>query len=136
MTSNVSKPVFSNDTGWFRYNYDENRLEFLNHNTKLVVQTWNIPSDQWESLPSQQEYCENIVRAATQQAQNQAAANQRAKSRSYYISIVATIIAGVCWYIILNDNMGGISNNICIYAVALIATSASVLSIGANFVNK
>lgn len=98
-TSNVSEPIFSNSIGWFRYNYDENRLEFLNNDTKLVVQTWSIPTDQWEALPSQQEYCENIVKEADQQVQNLAVA----KNKFTIIFIISAIIAGVMWYLSLTD---------------------------------
>ena len=98
-TSNVSEPVFSNSTGWFRYNYDESRLEFLNHNTKLVMHTWSIPADQWEMLPSQQEYCESIVK----EAQNQAAAKQRAKDRVLIIFVISAIISAALWYLSLTD---------------------------------
>lgn len=98
-TSNVSDPIFSNSTGWFRYNYDENRLEFLNHNTKLVTHTWSIPVDQWEALPSQQEYCENIIKEANQQMQNQAAM----KNRVLIIFIASAIVAAVLWYLSLTD---------------------------------
>lgn len=98
-TSNVSEPIFSNSTGWFRYNYDENRLEFLNHNTKLVVRTWNIPVDQWKVLPSQQEYCENIVMEENQQIQNKAAT----KNLVLIIFVVSAIVAAVMWYLSLTD---------------------------------
>ena len=97
--NNVSEPVFSNSVGWFRYNYDENRLEFLNHNTKLVVQTWSIPLDQWEALPSQQAYCENIIKEANQQIQNQAAT----KNIVTIIFVISAIVAAVLWYFSLTD---------------------------------
>lgn len=98
-TNNVSDSVFSNSVGWFRYNYDENRLEFLNHNTKLVVQTWSIPADQWEALPSQQAYCENIIKEANQQIQNQAAT----KNIVTIIFVISAIVAAVLWYFSLTD---------------------------------
>lgn len=98
-TNNVSESVFSNSVGWFRYNYDENRLEFLNHNTKLVVQTWSIPVDQWEALPSQQAYCENIIKEANQQIQNQAAT----KNIVTIIFVISAIVAAVLWYFSLTD---------------------------------
>ena len=98
-TSKVSESIFSNSTGFFRYNYDENRLEFLNHHTKLVVQTWDIPPDQWEALPSQQEYCENIVKEANQQMQHQAAA----KDRVLIIFVISAIVSAVLWYLSLTD---------------------------------
>ena len=99
MTNNVSESIFSNSVGWFRYNYDENRLEFLNHNTKLVVQTWGIPIDQWEALPSQRAYCENIVNEANQQVQNQTAT----KNQVLVMFVISAIIAIVLWYLSLTD---------------------------------
>lgn len=98
-TNNVSEPIFSNSTGWFRYNYDDNLLESLNHDAKLVIQTWNIPADQWEALPSQREYCENIVKEANQQMQEQAAT----KDRVLILFIVSAIVAAVLWYLSLTD---------------------------------
>lgn len=64
IVTNVSSPVVANQNGWFRYNYGENRLEFVNSETKMVVQVWNIPLDQWENLPSKRGYCENILKQA------------------------------------------------------------------------
>lgn len=32
--STVSEPIYSNSEGWFRYNYEENRLEFLKRQHK------------------------------------------------------------------------------------------------------
>ena len=98
-TSNSSEPIFSNSTGWFRYNYDENRLEFLNHNTKLVECTWEIPVDQWEALPSQQEYCENIVKEANEQMQKQTSM----KNLVLFLFIVSAIVAVVLWYLSITD---------------------------------
>lgn len=63
----VSDVIYSNSKGFFRYNYNQSRLEFLNNETKLVVQTWEIPVDHWESLPPQRQYCENIVNEAIKQ---------------------------------------------------------------------
>ncbi len=92
-TSNVSEPILSTANGWFRYNFDENRLEFLNHNTKLIMQTWSIPIDQWEALPSQKAYCEQIV----QKAENQTETNRKTRSRLSIIGAVAVIIAIICF---------------------------------------
>lgn len=92
-TSNVSEPILSTSNGWFRYNFDENRLEFLNHNTKLVMQTWDIPIDQWEALPSQKAYCEHIV----WETENQTATNKKQKNKLGIIGVVAVIIAIVCF---------------------------------------
>lgn len=41
----VSDVIYSNSKGFFRYNYNHSRLEFLNKETKLIVQTWEIPVD-------------------------------------------------------------------------------------------
>lgn len=92
-TSNVSEPILSTSNGWFRYNFDENRLEFLNHNTKLVMQTWDIPTDQWKALPSQKEYCEHII----QETENQTATNKKQKNKLGIIGVVAIIIAIICF---------------------------------------
>ena len=92
-TSNASEPILSTSNGWFRYNYDEKRLEFLNHNTKLVIQTWDIPIDQWEALPSQKAYCEHIVR----KTENQTKTNRKTRSQMSIIGVVAVIIAIVCF---------------------------------------
>lgn len=91
-TSNISESILSTSTGWFRYNYDEKRLEFINHNTKLVTLTWDIPIDQWEALPSQKEYCEHIV----QKAKNQTESDRKSRSKLSIIGTVAVIIAIVC----------------------------------------
>lgn len=121
-TSNVSEPIFSNSTGWFRYNYDENRLEFLNHNTKLVVHTWDIPADQWEALPSQQEYCENIIK---KEEQKQSAT----KSRALTTLIISSIIAVVCWFLVFTGiGKAIIGTNICFYIIGCCATFESASS--------
>lgn len=64
----VSKPVYSNDVGFFRYNFEKECLEFINHQTRMVAQIWNVPRDQWDKLPSQEQYCEDIVDQETENA--------------------------------------------------------------------
>lgn len=113
--SNVSEPICSTTNGWFRYNYDENRLEFLNHNTKLVVQVWSIPADQWEALPSQKEYCENIVR----EAENQAVTNQKSRSHLLTISVIMAIIAVVCFLFIGKEKDVFSIRSLVVFSVAV-----------------
>ena len=57
---NVSQPIYTTSIGWFRYNYSANRLEFISHETKEIVEIWNIPCDKCEALSSKIDYCENI----------------------------------------------------------------------------
>lgn len=121
--SNVSEPILSISIGWFRYNYDESRLELLNHNTKLVVQTWSIPIDQWEALPSQQAYCENIVNEATQQIQNQNAT----KNRVSVVFIVSAIIAAVLWYLQFTDVIKWYNHTATV--IGYLSMSVAVLSL-------
>lgn len=113
-TSNVSEPICSTNNGWFRYNYDENRLEFINQNTKLVVQVWQIPADQWEALPSQKEYCENIV----QKEENQTVANQKSKSQLLIISIIMAIIAIACFLFTIKEDTFSI-RSLVIFSIAV-----------------
>lgn len=123
-TNNVSESIFTNSAGWFRYNYDENRLEFLSHNTKLVVETWSIPVDQWEALPSQQTYCENIVKEANQQIQNQAAT----KNKVLIIFIVSAIVSAVLWYLSTTDVIKW--NNHLATIISYLSTSVAVVTLG------
>lgn len=123
--NNVSEAICSTSTGWFRYNYDENRLEFLNHDTKLVVQTWSIPADQWEALPSQQEYCENIVN----QAQNQATTHQKRKEQRRILFVVSAIIAVVCFYLTLSGTVKSTNADLLVYGIGLVAISVAVVNL-------
>lgn len=93
--SGVSNPIYSVPTGWFRYNYDRNCLEFLNYDTRLVVQTWGIPVDQWETLPSKQEYCKNLIDEANQKAQNLNANKKIIK----FIFILSAGLSIALWYL-------------------------------------
>lgn len=118
----VSDVIYSNSKGFFRYNYNQSRLEFLNNETKLVVQTWEIPADQWESLPSQRQYCENIVNEAIKQHAIQSAKKQKYKL-IFKISAVITVILGVIdLYLYLNDD---INWNILIAAIISFAVASS-----------
>ena len=108
-TNNVSEPVFANSKGWFRYNYDQSCLEFLEHETKLVVCTWVIPVNQWNELPSQREYCENIIREANRQVQSEMVANQREKARVLLMCKISAVVAVICGcidaYLFLSDTV-------------------------------
>lgn len=103
--NNISEPVYSNSKGWFRYNYNQSRLEFLNNKTRLVVQTWEIPVDQWEALPSQRQYCENIVIEANKQY----AIKQQKKQKYQFIfkisAVLTVILAAIDLYLYLNDDI-------------------------------
>ena len=98
----VSEPIYSNTKGWFRYNYDIGRLEFLNNQTKTVVRIWRIPVDQWEALPSQQQYCENIVNQANEQQRR-----RREKQEKYQpIFVIALLVVVVCFVIMALELLG------------------------------
>lgn len=104
---NVSEAVYSTSQGWFRYNYDQSRLEFLSHKTKVVLYTWAIPADQWESLQSKRQYCENIVIEANQQK----AKEQNAKRGNSLIFIISAIITVVLTIIFLYEYFNNITLN-------------------------
>ncbi|MCR4563120.1 MAG: hypothetical protein K5755_00565 [Clostridiales bacterium] len=92
-SNNVSSPIIANEIGWFRYNYDKNRLEFINDDTKMVVQFWDIPIDQWESLPSKRTYCENIINSANRQEKQQ----RKINSIALVCLLLCVFVAAFCW---------------------------------------
>lgn len=118
----VSDVIYSNAKGFFRYNYNQSRLEFLNNETKLVVQTWEIPVDQWESLPSQQQYCENIVNEAIKQHAIQSAKKQKYKLIFKISAVITVILAAIDLYLYLNDD---INWNILIASTISFAVASS-----------
>lgn len=97
----IFEPVYSTDIGFFRYNFEKECLEFINHQTKMVAEVWNIPRDQWEGLPSQAEYCENIV-----DQENKAVFLARKKVKKIVRSYIFIIIG---WFVSLYMlvNFGG-----------------------------
>lgn len=69
-TEKVSEAIYSIAGGWFRYNYEKGRLEFIEQETKTVAFIREIPVDQWELLPSKSDYCKSIVDAENRRVQN------------------------------------------------------------------
>lgn len=69
--------------GWFRYNYDKERLEFIDRKSRIVSQIWNIPKDQWDALPSHSEYCKSILQAEKE---------ERKKNKKYIKNFVIVVI--------------------------------------------
>lgn len=131
-TTNVSEPVFSNGKGWFRYNYDQSRLEFLSNETKMIIQTWAIPIDQWESLTSKEDYCENIVnqvhkqRMVNQQKyQQQEQENQQKEKKTRFVSKLTLIafLSGGYYLIFGGHYIFGIIGMICFIVSSIIAIS-------------
>ena len=68
--SKVSAPIHTQTNGFYRYNYERERLEFIN-NEKVIAFFREIPLDQWENLPSQADYCRNITEQATEQLRSE-----------------------------------------------------------------
>ncbi len=118
----VSDVIYSNSKGFFRYNYNQSRLEFLNNETKLVVQTWEIPVDQWEALPSQRQYCENIVNEAIKQHAIQSAKKQKYKLIFKISAVITVILGAIDLYLYLNDD---INWNILIASTISFAVASS-----------
>lgn len=120
---NVSGAVYSTSNGWFRYNYSQSRLEFLNNATRLVIQIWEIPVDQWESLPSKRQYCENIVNEAMRQHSIQSAEKQKYKLIFKVSAVIAVILGVIDAYLYLNNDI-----NWNILNVSLISTAVAITS--------
>ncbi len=70
-TSKVSIPIYTQSNGFYRYNYEKERLEFINNQTKVVAFFREIPLDQWEVLPSHEAYCREITEAANKQREEE-----------------------------------------------------------------
>ncbi len=120
----VSGVVFSNSIGWFRYNYDRSRLEFLNNETKLVVQSWELPTDQWMDLPSQRLYCENIFNESVKQHSIQLAKKKKYKLVFIISSIITAILGAIDLHMYLNWNLtSGIISSGFIISFAIAATA-------------
>lgn len=118
----VSDVIYSNSKGFFRYNYNRSRLEFLNNETRLVVQTWEMPVDPWESLPSQRQYCENIVNEAIKQHAIQSAKKQKYKLIFKISAVITVILGAIDLYLYLNDD---INWNILIASTISFAVASS-----------
>lgn len=118
----VSDVIYSNSKGFFRYNYNRSRLEFLNNETRLVVQTWEMPVDQWEYLPSQRQYCENIVNEAIKQHAIQSAKKQKYKLIFKISAVITVILGAIDLYLYLNDD---INWNILIASTISFAVASS-----------
>lgn len=101
----VSDVIYSNSKGFFRYNYNQSRLEFLNSETKLIVQIWEIPPDQWDSLPSQRQYCENIVNEAIKQQAIRFEERQKFKLIFKITAVITIILGAIELYLYLNDDI-------------------------------
>ena len=101
----VSDVIYSNSKGFFRYNYNQYRLEFLNSETKLIVQIWEIPPDQWDSLPSQRQYCENIVNEAIKQQAIRSEERQKFKIIFKITAVITFILGAIELYLYLNDDI-------------------------------
>lgn len=86
----VSIPIYTQENGFYRYNYEKERLEFIN-SEKVIAFTREIPLDQWEDLPSHEDYCRNI----TEQANEQVRLEQRASKRTPIIYVLLVFIAPV-----------------------------------------
>ena len=95
---NVSQPIYTTSIGWFRYNYSANRLEFIRHETKEIVEIWNIPCDQWEALSSKRDYCENIFNNAVQQRRDIDLNHQREKENNLTVLKLSAPIAILCGF--------------------------------------
>ncbi len=122
--NSVSSPIAANQYGWFRYNYGENRLEFVSNETKMVVQVWNIPLDQWENLPSKRGYCENILR----QYDKQVTAQKQTNAISVVVLVISVIVAGFCWFV-LYDSLYNTSYNTINCIVGSIAIVSAITSL-------
>jgi|GEM_PF-2155834 len=122
--NNVSSPIAANQYGWFRYNYDQNRLEFINDETKTVAQTWDIPADQWERIPSKREYCENILR----QYDRHATAQKQTNAISVVVLVISVIVAVFCWFV-LYDSLYNTSYNTINCIVGSIAIVSAITSL-------
>lgn len=116
----VSDVIFSIPEGWFLYNYNQSRLEFLSNETKLVLQTWEIPIDQWQALPSQRRYCESIVNEAIQQQVNLQQSKQKYQL-IFKISAFATVVlSAIDLYFYFNHdlNWGVLNCSIIAFGIA------------------
>lgn len=83
----VSDPIYTQVNGIYRYNYTQERLEFINSQTRIIAAFWNIPRDQWEAIPSQAEYCKNI----TERSNKLVADEQKKKKRLIIAGVIAVI---------------------------------------------
>lgn len=116
----VSGVIFSNSIGWFRYNYDRSRLEFLNNETKLVVQSWELPIDQWMDLPSQRLYCENIFNELAKQHSIQLVKKKKYKLVFIISSVITAILGAIDLHMYLNGNLpSGIISSVFIISSAI-----------------
>lgn len=123
----ASEPIYSNPKGWFRYNYDISRLEFLDNETKMIIRIWEIPAEQWENLPSQWQYCKNIVDG---EAKEEAIRQQKKQKYqicfgiSLFISVIFDSILTYEWII---DSIG---LSYKILPLAIISSAAAALFYG------
>lgn len=121
----VSEPVLSHSGGWFRYNYEKEQLEFINQETKAVTFTRDIPKDQWEILPSQHDYCQQIV----DEANAEIAAKQKSAKRQIIIALIPIIVVIVValWLIFVHPHNSRKEN-----AISIAKTHTSYLG-GKNY---
>lgn len=92
----VSIPIYTQTNGFYRYNYEKERLEFIN-NEKVIAFFREIPLDQWEDLPSHVDYCKNI----TEQANEQVRLDKKASKIAPVIFVLIMFIAPVFLIFIL-----------------------------------
>ena len=93
MQANISSPIAANEIGWLRYNYSQNRLEFINNETRTIIQVWEIPIDQWENIPSKREYCESIINNIDQYSKQK----RKTKSSAIGVLFVSVVVSIICW---------------------------------------
>lgn len=94
-TPKVSIPIYSHNVGFYRYNYEKEQLEFINHQTKVVTAFWEIPLDQWENIPSHEAYCKSITKEADKNIEMQTAAKEldNKHSRFLVLSVMGHLLA-------------------------------------------
>lgn len=92
ISAKVSIPIHTQANGFYRYNYTKERLEFINNQTRTVDFFREIPIDQWESIPSHQEYCINITNEANENKKIDKRASGAAKIVYILLFVAAPIL--------------------------------------------
>lgn len=100
----VSEPIYSHENGFYRYNYEIEQLEFIDHQTKTVTGFWKIPLDQWQTMPSQVDYCKKITENANKELAE--ARKRRAKAISVAIAVIVGWPGAVILTVLLRLDFG------------------------------
>ena len=106
---NFSEPICFTPTGWFRYNYYAQQLEFISNSTRQVVYAQAIPVDEWEAITAKQAYCQSIINEKARQQQKQQLYIQNEKNKQekifYAAAAIAVISGSINGYWFLNDTI-------------------------------